>query len=128
MEHTTFDQAKFRFGEYGPGYLLRGPKTDVGIVRLTPGTDAVNHYHKDLEETFFVIRGSATLWIECKDRFELKPGDVYRAEPGEMHYFINHGEDIFEAIFIKAPYDPDDGVQIPWNEGDPIPEGCPRDE
>lgn len=121
MKHSTFDAAEFRFGDYGPGYLLRGPRTDIGIVRLTPGTDATNHYHAHIEETFYVIKGTCTLWIECKDSYELHPGDVYQCEPGEMHYFVNKSDEDFEAIFVKAPYDPADGVQVPWTENEPIP-------
>lgn len=122
MQHSTFDQAEFRFGDHGPGYLLRGPRTDIGIVQLTPGTDASNHYHAGIEETFYVLEGTATLWINCTDRYELSMGDVYQAEPGEMHYFVNHSDQLFRAIFVKAPYAPADGVQVPWTEGDPVPE------
>jgi len=122
MQHSGFDQAEFRFGDHGPGYLIRGPRTDIGIVQLTPGTDASNHYHADIEETFYVIEGTATLWIDGIDRYELQVGDIYQAEPGEMHYFINHSDETFRALFVKAPYAPADGVQVPWNEGDPVPE------
>ena len=121
MEHCTFDEAEFRFGEYGPGYLMRGPRTDVGIVRLTPGTEAGNHYHAQIEETFYVLKGTATMWLDCRESFELKPGDVYRADPGEMHYFINNSEVVFEAIFIKAPYSPSDVIPVPWTVGEELP-------
>lgn len=121
MEHSRFDRAEFRFGDHGPGYLLRGPRTDVGIVRLTPGTEAGNHYHAEIEETFYVLEGSATMWIDCRESFELVAGDVYRAEPGEMHYFVNNTDEVFEAIFIKAPYKPEDVIPVPWVVGDELP-------
>ena len=55
METSKVDGAPYRFGEYGPGYLLRGPRTDFGVVRLRPGDDASNHYHAQIEETFVVL-------------------------------------------------------------------------
>jgi hypothetical protein len=27
----------YKFGEYGPGYLARGPLIDVGVIVLRPG-------------------------------------------------------------------------------------------
>jgi mannose-6-phosphate isomerase-like protein (cupin superfamily) len=121
METSKVDSAPYRFGEYGPGYLLRGPRTDFGVVRLRPGDDASNHYHAQIEETFVVLEGSATLWINCTESYTVGVGDVYRCEPGEMHYFVNETDSTFRALFVKAPYDPADGVQVPWTPGDPVP-------
>lgn len=127
MEHRRFDEAEFRFGDYGPGYLMRGPRTDVGIVRLTPGKDAANHYHAAIEETFYVIKGKCDMWIDGRTKYELTPGDVYRCDPGEQHYFVNTSDEDFEAIFVKAPYDPEDGVPVPWVVGEPAPPLVERD-
>lgn len=124
METSKIDDAPYRFGEYGPGYLLRGPRTDFGVVRLRPGDDASNHYHAQIEETFVILEGSATLWINCTDSYTVSAGDVYRCEPGEMHYFVNETDADFRALFVKAPYDPADGVQVPWTPGDPVPEAA----
>lgn len=121
MELTKTDAAEFRFGEYGPGYVLRGPRTDIGVVQLRPGDDASNHYHGAIEESFIVLEGSATVWIDCQQSYTLNVGDIVRCDPGEMHYFVNEGDENFRALFIKAPYDPADGVQVPWVPGEPIP-------
>ncbi|MFH5821980.1 cupin domain-containing protein [Georgenia sp. AZ-5] len=122
METSKVDSAPYRFGEYGPGYLLRGPRTDFGVVRLRPGDDASNHYHAQIEETFVGLEGEATLWLNCTERYVLRAGDVYRCEPGEMHYFVNESGSDFRALFVKAPYDPADGVQVPWTPGEPVPD------
>ncbi|WP_282946880.1 cupin domain-containing protein [Cellulomonas endometrii] len=125
MEHRHLADTAFRFGEFGPGYVLRGPRTDVGVVRLRPGDDASNHYHAAIEETFVVLEGSATLWLDGRASYELAAGDVVQMQPGEQHYFVNEGDDVFRALFIKAPYDPADGVQVPWRPGEPEPELAP---
>lgn len=122
MEHRLLGDTEFRFGQFGPGYVLRGPRTDLGVVRLRPGDDAVNHYHSAIEETFIGIEGEATLWVDARRQFTVRVGDVYRLDPGEQHYFVNESVADFRALFVKAPYDPDDGIQVPWVPGEPLPE------
>jgi mannose-6-phosphate isomerase-like protein (cupin superfamily) len=80
-----------------------------------------NHFHANVEESFFVFEGEATLWMNCTEKFTIKVGDLYRDEPGEMHYFVNETDEPFEALFIKAPYDPTDTIQVPWTPGEPVP-------
>jgi len=122
MEQRDLTQTQFRFGEYGPGYVLRGPRTDLGVVRLRPGDDASNHYHAAIEETFVVVEGEATMWLNGREKFLVSVGDVCQLQPGEQHYFVNESPADFRALFIKAPYDPADGVQVPWVPGEPAPE------
>ena len=38
---------------------------------------------------------------------------------------MNNSDSDFRALFVKAPYDPEDGVQVPWVPGDPEPELAP---
>ncbi|WP_159622067.1 cupin domain-containing protein [Ruania rhizosphaerae] len=125
MRLIDMREAPYRFGEYGPGYISRGPRTDVGVVRLRPGDDAVNHYHAQIEESFYVLEGEATLWVDGRTSHTLTVGDVAQLEPGEQHYFVNNSDTVFRALFIKAPYDPQDGVQVDWKPGDPEPALAP---
>ncbi|MGO1701207.1 MAG: cupin domain-containing protein [Canibacter sp.] len=122
MERTTLGAAEFRFGEYGPGYIMRGPRTDFGVVQLRPGDDASNHYHAHIEENFVVLEGTSTLWINCDEKYTVTAGDYIRCDPGEMHYFVNESDEVFRALFVKAPFDPNDGVQVPWRPGDELPQ------
>lgn len=126
MEHRHLRDTPFRFGEFGPGYVIRGPRTDVGLVRLRPGDDASNHYHAAIEETFIVLEGEATLWVDGRTSYTVGTGDVYQMQPGEQHYFVNESDADFRALFVKAPYDPNDGVQVPWRPGEPEPALAPR--
>lgn len=121
MELTHTSKAEFRFGEFGPGYVMRGPRTDFGVVQLRPGDDASNHYHAQIEESFVVLEGKATVWIDCQQSHDLSVGDIVRCDPGEMHYFVNNSDEVFRALFVKAPFDPKDGVQVPWVPGDAVP-------
>ncbi len=120
MFRSNEEDVKLRFESYGPGYITRGPNIDVGIVVLPPNQDFPNHYHKNLEESFFTLEGEVSLYLNFEEH-QLKPGDFFRCDPTEMHYFTNRGTIPWKAIFIKAPYDPKDGVTVDWRPGDPIP-------
>jgi quercetin dioxygenase-like cupin family protein len=113
---------ELRFGEHGPGYIVRGPRTDVGYVVLPPGQDFPNHYHRTTEESFYTIEGNVVLWINGRERFELGPGDFFRCDPFEMHYFVNEGSTPWKALFVKAPHDPKDGKVVEWRPGNPPPD------
>lgn len=129
MLRARVADVELRFGEHGPGYIVRGPRTDVGTVVLPPGQDFPNHYHETIEESFYTIGGTVTLWLNGRERHELRPGDYIRCEPFEMHYFVNEGEEAWRALFVKAPYAPKDGVTVPWMPGDPPPPlGSPTSE
>ena len=71
----------YKFGEYGPGYLARGPLVDMGVIVLRPGDDYPNHYHAHAENLFFTLEGEASLWSDCRERFTLRRGDLHRCDP-----------------------------------------------
>lgn len=121
MRYNCCGSAEYRFGTHGPAYLLRGPRTDIGTVLLRPGDDVVNHYHANVEESFYIIEGAGTLWIECREPHVLKVGDLYQSDPGEMHYFVNDSGADMRLLFVKAPFDPNDTVPVPWVPGEPVP-------
>ena len=121
MHRARIEDVELRFGEHGPGYIVRGPRTDVGYVVLPPGQDFPNHYHETIEESFFTVGGSVTLWLNGEQRYELRVGDYFRCDPFEMHYFVNEGSEPWKALFVKAPYAPRDGVVVEWKPGQPRP-------
>lgn len=126
MKIQSTQTAPFRFGEYGPGYVIRGPRTDFGVVLLRPGDDAGNHYHANSEETFIAMEGECTLWLDGREKHTIRAGDLYQLEPGDQHYFVNESKGNFRAVFVKAPYDPADSVQVPWIPGEPEPALAPN--
>jgi quercetin dioxygenase-like cupin family protein len=121
MQKARVSDVELRFGDHGPGYIVRGPRTDVGFVVLPPGQDFPNHYHETIEESFYVVSGTVVLWLNGRERHELEAGDFVRCDPFEMHYFVNEGTEPWQALFVKAPYAPKDGVTVPWKPGEPAP-------
>jgi len=121
MKHNSISRAQYRGGDWGPAYLVQGPSSDIGVCRLRPGDEMANHLHDHCDESFIVLEGECTLWVNCQDKHAMTVGDVYRCEPGEMHYLVNESDALFEIAFIKSPASPGDTVTLPWLPGQPAP-------
>ena len=81
-------------------------------------------YHKEKEETIYVIRGVLTLVIhdqqETDDRMpnqetvkikqKLGPGEYYHIQPGLIHRFCAEGGDV--VVAEVSTYHPDDVVRL----------------
>lgn len=122
MKHASIETATYRHGEWGPAYLVQGPSSDIGVLRLRPGDVMDNHLHERCDESFVVVEGECTLWVNCSERFTMRVGDVVRCEPGEMHYLVNESEADFRLVFVKSPASPGDTIVLPWHPGQPVPE------
>ena len=121
MQHATTRDPAYRNGDWGPAYLVQGPSSDLGVLRLAAGQAMTNHYHAHCDETFVVLEGRASLWVDGSTRMDLRPDVVARCEPGELHYLVNDSDADFRCIFIKSPASPGDTTNVPWVPGDPVP-------
>lgn len=109
-------ECQYRFGDSGPKYLMRGPNIDFGIVRLLPGEAFSNHMHERIEENFFILEGEVSIVVANKTVENLGPGDLIRVDPNEAHYLVNQGSVPMKGIFVKAPFDPEDKVDVELRE------------
>lgn len=101
-------------GDWGPAYLLRLDSADIGVVRLRPGDLIDNHYHRHCDESFIVIEGQCTLWIDASQRRTLHAGDIASCSPGERHCLINESDMDCRFVFLKTPPSADDTIAEPW--------------
>ena len=111
MERVRESEKEFRGGNSGVKYLLRGPKIDWGVIKLLPGQQLRGHYHQEVEETFYVLEGTATFLVDDVEHW-LVAGDAVRLEAPERHAVINDGEQTAKMVFIKCPYLPKDKVVV----------------
>lgn len=121
MLHGSMADPEYRNGTWGPAYLVQGPTSDIGVVRLNPGDAMPNHLHRHCDESFVVLEGVASLWVNGATRHTMTTTDVFRCEPGEMHYLVNDSDAPFRCVFIKSPASPGDTVTVPWAPGQPVP-------
>ena len=121
MQKASLDVPTYRNGTWGPAYLIQGPSSDMGVLLLNPGDSMPNHLHQHCDESFVVLEGTCTLWMDAAERHTMTAHEVFRANPGEMHYLVNESDSPFRCLFIKSPASPGDTVTIPWAPGEPVP-------
>ena len=80
------------------------------LLELDPGqaSPAEAHFHKQSEETYVVLAGSATIRIDDQE-FTLEAGDIAVAGMGERHQIITRGDKPLKCLAIMAkPFDMND--------------------
>ena len=98
---------EYRFGDSGPKYLMKGPRSNFALVQFQPGQDFKAHYHNVMEENFFILEGEVDIVVDNVVH-HLVPGQLIHIEPREVHYVINRGTVPVKMVSTLAPYtDPD---------------------
>ncbi len=111
MDRVNESQMPFRGGASGVKYLFRGPQIDWGVIVLLPGERLGAHYHEQVEETFYLLSGQATLVADGRE-VPLQPGDAVRLPAPERHDLRNDGREAARLVFIKSPYLPKDKIDV----------------
>ncbi len=70
-------------------------------VRIEPGQETSESYHKVAEECYFVTGGSGLAVLDGKEH-RLETGDFLRLPPGTRHRFVT-GEEALEMLDIHSP-------------------------
>ena len=105
------NEREYRFGDSGPKYLMKGPRSNFAIVVFNPGQDFKAHYHNVMEETFFILEGEIDIVVDGVVN-HLKAGDLIHIEPGEIHYVINNYDKPMKMVSTLAPYTNPDKVDV----------------
>jgi mannose-6-phosphate isomerase-like protein (cupin superfamily) len=75
----------------------------IAIVKLPPNIHSDEHFHKEREESYYVIKGSGRAVIDGQI-FKINQGSLIYTKPFERHKFINDGNEEFIYLIITAPY------------------------
>jgi len=111
VERVNEAELTFRGGDSGVKYLMRGPHLDWGVILLKAGEELEGHYHRQVEETFYVLEGRAAFVVHGEEHL-VRPGVALRVEPEEGHAVRNVGKGDLKMVFIKWPYLPEDKVSL----------------
>ncbi|MEM2906029.1 MAG: cupin domain-containing protein [Candidatus Bathyarchaeia archaeon] len=60
------------------------------------------HSHEDVEQLYYILKGSAAMLIGG-EKHRVKEGDVVYLPPKTSHQLINDGEEWVEYLIIQAP-------------------------
>ena len=74
----------------------------VAIVNLPEGVESDEHFHKEREESYFIITGSGSGVIDGKV-FPVQRGSLVYTKPNEKHKFVNEGKEEFKYLIITSP-------------------------
>ena len=96
---------EYRFGDSGPKYLMKGPRSNFALVQFHA------HYHNVMEENFFILSGEVDIVVDGTVH-HLTPGDLIHIEPGEVHYVINRGTEMVKMVSTLAPFQQVDKVEV----------------
>ena len=105
------NEREYRFGDRGPKYLMKGPRSNFALVAFNPGQDFKAHYHNVMEENFFILEGEIDIVVDGVVN-HLKAGDLIHIEPGEIHYCINNYDKPMKMISTLAPFTDPDKVEV----------------
>lgn len=83
----------------------------LGYVVIPPKGSSELHYHPQAEETYYILKGNATIMIDGK-RHSLSPGDAVLIEPDEQHQIFPNDKENLEFIVVCAPaWEPSNSVR-----------------
>jgi len=105
------NEREYRFGDSGPKYLMKGPRSNFALVRFNPGEDFQAHYHDVMEENFYIVEGKVDIVVDGKVN-TLSAGDMIHIEPGEVHYVKNAYDAPMKMVSTLAPYQEVDKVNV----------------
>ena len=102
---------EYRFGNSGPKYLMKGPRSNFAIVQFQAGEDFRAHYHKVMEENFYILEGEVDIYVDGV-KHTVKKGQLIHIEPNEVHYVVNNSDSVVKMISTLAPYMDQDKVEV----------------
>jgi len=97
IEITDFGKNDYK--HIGLGLLIRIAEPEYASKWLTlmPGQTCPNHYHKFIKETFFVMKGDVTMWLNGK-KIYMQPGDKVTIPTRMYHKFTSKKGAIIEEV------------------------------
>lgn len=111
MFKTSVSEKEYRFGDYGPKYLMKGPRLNLGVVVVKAGQEFKMHYHEHMEENFLVLDGPVDIIVEDQV-MNCKSGDYVHVEPNEKHNLVNPYDTDAKLVFLLGPSTPNDKIEV----------------
>ena len=87
-------------------------KLDFGIAFFQIDQKVEKHFHKTVEEIFYVIEGEIILITEKEGEFVLKKGFVAHIPPKSVHALHNRSNTVAKLAIIKSPSIPSDKTYV----------------
>lgn len=87
-------------------------KQSLAEARLPPGGVTTAHFHRQTEEIYYILEGTAQMKIGDELRI-VGPGDAIAIPPGQIHQITNTGSCTLKFLCCCAPgYEHEDTVLV----------------
>ena len=73
----------------------------IQINKFKPGVNIPAHYHKKTYEIFYILSGSAIIYIGNK-KYKCKPGTILTCPANKIHGVINKSKKEFSLLTFKT--------------------------
>ncbi len=74
----------------------------VAYIELPPNESDKKHFHPNMDETYFIIKGDATILIDDK-RKRVSSGDLIFIPKKSVHCLINDSNEMVEFVAFSSP-------------------------
>jgi mannose-6-phosphate isomerase-like protein (cupin superfamily) len=88
--------------------LFTGQKSQLVVMNIPPGGEIGKEKHAHVEQSIFILSGSATSTLDGKETV-IGAGDVVVVTPGTQHNIINTGTEPLMVYTVYAPANHIDG-------------------
>jgi len=100
----------YKWGDNCTGWhLVKNPSLSVIQEVMPPDTAEVNHKHSKSQQYFFILKGTATFFIDGKE-LEVPNGSGIHIEKETWHQIKNLSEDEIEFLVISEPHSHGDRI------------------
>lgn len=79
-----------------------GEQHSLAHVLIPPGKSSDKHYHPEVEESYYILKGQAELIID-EETLHMQPGQAIAILPNQTHQIFNHSDEDLEFLAICAP-------------------------
>lgn len=87
-------------------------RQSLAEARLPAGGRTTPHYHRQVEEIYYLLEGTGLMQIGQETRV-VGPGDAIAIPPGEIHQITNTGSETLRFLCCCAPaYEDSDTVLL----------------
>lgn len=93
----------YKWGNGCDGWVLVDTENlSVKQERMPAGTAEALHYHKQSQQFFFILNGTATFEVQGES-FTVQAGHEFYIEAGKHHRILNNTADDLEFVLSSQP-------------------------
>ncbi len=112
MHKSKNNSEHYFWGENCESWVLQKSENLIVKQEMMPAnTKEQLHFHQKAEQFFYVLKGSATFFLEG-EKFEISENQGISVKSKQKHFIANHSSDDLEFLVISTSATDNDRVLI----------------